>query len=98
MHTVDPTRKDAIRTHVLLPPELVEEVDRRVGPRRRSQFFADAAEEKLARLRLAETAEKVAGSLADVSTPGWETAEDTSAWVRSSRQQDEERRTRRAKG
>jgi metal-responsive CopG/Arc/MetJ family transcriptional regulator len=96
-HTVDPIVKETVRTHVVLPPELVEEVDRRVGPRRRSQFFADAAVEKLARLKLAEAAQKAAGSLANVATPGWETPESTANWVRSSRQKDDERRSARLK-
>ena len=89
--------KEVVRTHVVLPPDLVDEVDRRVGPRRRSQFFADAAVEKLARLRLAEAAEQAAGSLADLPTPGWETPESAASWVHSSRRHDDERRTARLK-
>ena len=83
--------KTIVRTHVVIPQELVETVDRLVGRRRRSAFFAEAAAEKLARLRLADVAEQAAGSLAAVDVPGWETPEAASAWVRASRQADDAR-------
>jgi len=79
------------RTHVLLPHELLEKIDKLVGQRRRSQFLAEAAKEKLARDHLAQAARKAAGSLAEVETPGWESSEAAAEWVRSLRQQDEER-------
>jgi hypothetical protein len=63
-------------------------VDRLVGRRQRSQFFAAAAAEKLARLRLLEAAERAAGSLAAADVPGWETSEAATAWVRASRHAD----------
>ncbi len=97
MHNVNPTMKESIRTHVVLPPELVKEVDRRVGPRRRSQFMADAVVEKLSRLKLAESAARAAGSLAEVQTPGWETADSAASWVHDSRRQDDEWRASRLK-
>ncbi|HEY7061676.1 MAG TPA: hypothetical protein VII06_09365 [Chloroflexota bacterium] len=81
-----------IRTHIVIPEELAASVDRLVGRRRRSAFFAEAAAEKLARLRLMEAAEQAAGSLAAVDVPGWETPEATSAWVRASRLADDARR------
>lgn len=80
-----------MRTHVVLPVELVEEVDELVGARRRSRFFADAVAEKLARLKLLRAAEVALGSLADVDVPGWETAESTGRWVRDLRAADERR-------
>ncbi len=77
--------KETIRAHVVISPELVEEVDAIVGRRGRSRFFTEAVEEKLARLRLGNAAKKVVGSLADVDIPGWETSESAVEWVRSSR-------------
>lgn len=41
--------KESVRTHVLVPREILEAVDRLVGQRRRSQFLAEAAQEKLER-------------------------------------------------
>ena len=74
-----------MRTHVILRDELVKEVDKRVGKRRRSEFINAAVEERLQRLRLVESAEAVAGSLKDVDIPGWETKESTLEWVRKMR-------------
>ena len=78
------------RTHVILPSCLIEQVDRRVGPRKRSQFIAEAIEEKLNREGRLEAFERIAGSLKDVDTPGWNTPEETDAWVRALRTGDEE--------
>lgn len=80
-----------VRTHVILPVELVEEVDELVGNRRRSHFFAEAVSEKLARLRLVRAAESALGSLTEVDVPGWETAESTKRWVSDLRAVDKER-------
>lgn len=77
------------RTHVAIPEELLDEIDELVGPRRRSEFFADAARERIARERLRRAAEDFAGFLQDVNTPGWETPEATSAWVQSLRREND---------
>ncbi len=74
-----------MRTHVILRDDLVEEVDKRVGKRRRSEFINEAVEASLKRLRLIESAEAVAGSLKDVNVPGWETEESALEWVRKMR-------------
>ena len=79
------------RTHIVMPKELVKEIDRLAGPRGRSAFVTEAVEEKLRHERLREIAEKAGGSLADVDIPGWETSESAAEWVRASRQADEER-------
>jgi hypothetical protein len=84
--------RETLRTHVVVPRELVSSIDRLVGRRRRSAFFAEAAGEKLARLRLIEAAAQAAGSLADVDIPGWESSEAAAAWVHASRQADDARR------
>lgn len=74
------------RAHVVLPRDLLGDVDALVGPRQRSAFLADAVREKVRRARLREACDRVAGSLADVDIPGWETPESTSAWVRAMRE------------
>lgn len=86
------------RTHVLLPPDIVEAVDRLVGQRRRSQFLADAAREKLQRIdaehRFTErvtAARAAAGSLADRHIPEWATTESADAWVRQQRRARDQR-------
>jgi metal-responsive CopG/Arc/MetJ family transcriptional regulator len=39
--------KEAVPIHVVLPKELVTELDDLAGPRRRSEFIAEATKEKL---------------------------------------------------
>jgi hypothetical protein len=80
--------RSMVRTHVVLPRELVDAVDRLVGRRSRSKFLSVALEEKLARLRLISAAEQAAGSLADTNIPGWETSESAVEWVRALRRMD----------
>ena len=83
-----------MRTHIIVPKELVDSVDALVGPRGRSKFFTEAVEEKLARTRLIEAAKKAVGSLKDTDIPGWETSKSAAEWVRASRKTDEDGLTR----
>jgi metal-responsive CopG/Arc/MetJ family transcriptional regulator len=76
------------RAHIVMPTELVEEIDAQVGPRRRSRFVQEAVEEKLRRQRLQTSLAEMAGSLADVDIPGWETQESAAEWVRALRRGD----------
>ena len=71
-----------MRTHIVVPEELVQEVDELVGKRKRSRFFADAALEKLRRERLLRLAQRAAGSLKTKGPPEWETPEGTVASLR----------------
>ena len=41
-----------VRTHFIAPKELIEEVDKLVGPRRRSEFLTKAATKELQREKL----------------------------------------------
>lgn len=50
------------RTNVILPRDLLEEIDSVAGPRRRSAFLAEAAREKLARLRFDQAAKQAFGA------------------------------------
>jgi hypothetical protein len=84
---------DTARAHVVLPPDLLAEIDRLVGPRRRSQFFVEAVSEKLAKMKLAEVAQRAAGSLADAETPLWSSPEAASRWVHNGRLTDDRRQT-----
>ncbi len=83
--------RETVRINVTIPKELVESVDELVGRRGRSKFFAEAVAEKLAREKRSRLAREVAGSLANVDIPGWETSESTVEWVRASRRRDDER-------
>lgn len=77
------------RAHVVLPDELVKEVDEHVGQRRRSRFIQEAVEEKLGRRQLKTALAEMNGALAGVEIPGWETPESAVEWVRSLRREEE---------
>ena len=77
---------DADCVAVILPSDLVKEIDRRVGVERRSEFVAGVVRQELddidARLRAFD---EFVGSLADLDIPGWETPEAVAEWVREQR-------------
>jgi len=77
--------------YIRVPEELIETVDALVGHEKRSEFFATAAREKIAKIRLVNAARQAAGSLADVDIPGWESSERAAAWVHASRVADDRR-------
>jgi metal-responsive CopG/Arc/MetJ family transcriptional regulator len=84
------------RTHVILPTDLLEEVDRVVGSRRRSRFVEEAIRNQLRRERMAAALEETAGTLTG-EYPEWETPEKVSAWVAQRRQEGEKRLERKLK-
>jgi hypothetical protein len=78
-----------MRTHVVFPRAMVEEVDQLVGHRKRSEFVVQAVEEKLAHERLGRALAETRGSLDNDAHPEWATPEMTSAWVREMRAADD---------
>jgi metal-responsive CopG/Arc/MetJ family transcriptional regulator len=78
------------RAHVVLPAELLNEIDERVGPRKRSEFIQEAIEDKLNVLRRVEAFERAIAE-PTVGIPEWETRESTAAWVRQMREGSSER-------
>lgn len=77
-----------MRMHIALADELVAEMDRRVGPRRRSAFIAELTKRGLADERRWDDIEASLGVLAD-SVHDWDT--DSAGWVRAQRQSDARR-------
>jgi hypothetical protein len=81
-----------IRTHVVLPNELLASIDALVGKRGRSAFLTEIATKEVKRRRL----------LALLSEPGpvWKSEDHpelkhgAAAWVRKTRREDEQRRLR----
>ena len=57
------------RTHIVIPQQLVAEIDTLVGKRRRSTFLTQAAEKELMRLRQLKALEAAAGSWKDKEHP-----------------------------
>jgi metal-responsive CopG/Arc/MetJ family transcriptional regulator len=71
-----------MRLHISLDDELVEELDRRVGKRRRSTFIAETLRRALDDRRRWEDIEAGLGALADA---GHEWDADPAGWVRAQR-------------
>jgi hypothetical protein len=73
------------RAHILIPSDLLKEIDALVGPRGRSGFLLETARQEVQRRKLLRFLEN--------ETPAWRTKDhpeisDTSAaWVRKSRRQ-----------
>ena len=74
-----------MRTHVILPDELIKEIDEKVGRRNRSRYIADVVAERIRRDKLVETIRRGAGILSDEDYPEWSTPEKVAAWVRKLR-------------
>jgi hypothetical protein len=77
-----------VRTNLLLPQELVADVDRVAGPRGRSRYVADAVRARLRRDRLTPAFEQAFGALDRSAHPEWARPGDVVAWVRSQRAQE----------
>lgn len=77
------------RTHVVLPADLVSQIDTLVGKRKRSRFLADLASREVKRLRLLKALKRAAGSWKDEDHP--ELKNGAAAWIEQLRQEDEER-------
>lgn len=77
-----------MRLHISLADRLVSDLDRRVGPRRRSAFIAAAVERALDDERRWEQIEAAIGSVPD---HGHEWDKDVAAWVAEQRRSDPSR-------
>ena len=74
-----------VRTNLLLPKELVDEVDRFAGERGRSRYVAEALRARLKRDQLMEAIEKTAGAWSAAEYPEFATSEQVVEWVRTLR-------------
>lgn len=74
--------------HVVLDDDVVAEIDRRAGARRRSAFIAALIRRGLEDEQRWDEIESAVGSLGDT---GHEWDEDPAAWVRAQRRGDERR-------
>jgi metal-responsive CopG/Arc/MetJ family transcriptional regulator len=78
----------AMRMHITLDDALIDELDRRVGPRGRSSFIAGAVREALDDERRWELIESALGSVEGV---GHEWDDNPAEWVRRQRNADSSR-------
>ena len=84
------------RAHILLPQDLVKEIDSIVGPRGRSAFLVETAREAVRRRKLLRFLESDVPAWKDADHP--ELAGGAAAWVRELRQESETKRTRKRSG
>jgi len=79
------------RAHILLPQDLVREIDAIVGPRGRSAFLVETAREAVRRRKLLQFLESDAPGWKDADHP--ELSDGSGAWVRKLRQESDKRIT-----
>ena len=77
------------RAHVLLPQDLVKEIDSIVGPRRRSAFLVETARDAVRRAKLLRFLERDAPSHDDTNLS--EPADSAARWVRQLRRESDRR-------
>jgi hypothetical protein len=83
------TQTTARRTHIVIPQDLVTEIDILVGKRGRSAFLAGAAEKELVRLRQIKALEAAAGAWKDKDHP--ELKHGAAKWVKKLRREYDQR-------
>jgi metal-responsive CopG/Arc/MetJ family transcriptional regulator len=74
------------KAHLVLPRDILEEVDQIAGKRKRSLFIAEATREKLRRERFLKTLEETQGAWSDKNHPELKTARDMEQFVSDKRQ------------
>lgn len=77
------------RTHVVVPEELVKEIDRLSGKRKRSWFITKAVKKEIQRLNFLKAVKETAGAWQDKDHPEFKKGADN--WVRKLREEDEKR-------
>ncbi len=73
------------KAHLVLSQEILDEVDKVAGKRRRSLFIAEATREKLERERFLRTLEETRGAWTDENHPELKTGKDIERFVREKR-------------
>jgi len=77
-----------VKTHFVFPEELLKDIDRIAGNRKRSQFVVEAAKEKLERERLKKTFKEIKGLWKEDAYPEFRVMEDIEKWVSDLRRRD----------
>jgi hypothetical protein len=77
------------RAHVIIEEDILREIDRLVGRKKRSSFISEAARKELQRLNQLSLLKKLKGSWKDADHPEMKGEGGTEAWVRKLRQEDE---------
>lgn len=78
----------AVRTNLLLPEDVVQELDRVAGPRGRSRYVAEAVRERIRREERHRLLKEIVGAWKD--HPLFPTSDSVYEWVRELRREDRE--------
>ncbi|PYV64487.1 MAG: hypothetical protein DMG95_04310 [Acidobacteria bacterium] len=87
---------NTVRTHIVLPEDLVRDIDALVGPRGRSAFIVETARDAVRRKRLLQFLRSDEPAWKEENHP--ELAKGAAAWVRKLRAEGERATRRRLKG
>ena len=74
------------KAHLVIPRDILEQVDQIAGKRKRSLFIAEATREKLQRERFSKILEETQGAWNDKNHPELKTARDMEQFVGEKRQ------------
>jgi hypothetical protein len=74
------------KAHLVIPREILEEVDNLAGKRKRSLFIVQATKEKIERERFLKTLGETTGAWSDKNHPELTTAGHAEQYVRGKRQ------------
>jgi len=82
-------KTEKIKTHVMFPSDLLKAIDKTVGGRKRSKFIVEAAEKRLADIRIQKALEATAGCWKDENHPDMRGKDGAYRAVRKLRQENE---------
>jgi len=74
------------KAHLVIPAEILNEVDKIAGKKKRSLFIAEATREKLEKERFLKTLEETHGAWTDQNHPELRTNKDMERYIREKRQ------------
>lgn len=80
-----------VKTHIVISREILEQIKQTVGAKKRSEFLAEAAQEKLKQMRFDKALEKAAGSWTDERHPEFKTEGNVRSYIRQLRKRAGER-------
>ena len=73
------------RVHVVIPDEILKDIDELAGKRGRSRFITEAVEVRARKEKLLKVLHTTAGTLDMSKHPEWETTEGVARWIRELR-------------
>lgn len=77
------------RAHVIIEKDILREIDRLVGKKKRGSFISEAAKKELQRLNQLSLLKKLKGTWKDEDHSDMQEEGSSEAWVRKLRQEDE---------